>query len=123
MIEVQPERSLDEYRKMKVPILDQGTEGACTGFGLATVVQENSHKAQAEAFLSQLCDMGRLPTNTRIETIFKPFMDAVAETSGTDLHLFGLARQVQLDRLQAIQRAARAPCLFTLDSGRESVLA
>ena len=23
---------------MKVPILDQGTEGACTGFGLATVV-------------------------------------------------------------------------------------
>ena len=26
------------YRQMRVPILDQGTEGACTGFGLATVV-------------------------------------------------------------------------------------
>ena len=26
------------YRSRKVPILDQGTEGACTGFGLATVV-------------------------------------------------------------------------------------
>jgi hypothetical protein len=38
LIEVQTERPLDEYRKMKVPILDQGTEGACTGFGLATVV-------------------------------------------------------------------------------------
>ena len=38
LIEVQTERPLDEYRKAKVPILDQGTEGACTGFGLATVV-------------------------------------------------------------------------------------
>ena len=38
LIEVQTEWPLDEYRKMKVPILDQGTEGACTGFGLATVV-------------------------------------------------------------------------------------
>jgi Papain family cysteine protease len=38
LIEVQTEQPLDEYRKMKVPILDQGTEGACTGFGLATVV-------------------------------------------------------------------------------------
>ncbi len=90
---------------------------------LVTVVQENSHKASAEAFLTQLCDMGRLPTDTRIEAVFKPFLDAVAETSGTDLHLLGLARRVQLDRLQSIQRAARAPCLFTLDSGKESVLA
>jgi hypothetical protein len=38
LIEVQTERSLDQYRDVRVPILDQGTEGACTGFGLATVV-------------------------------------------------------------------------------------
>jgi hypothetical protein len=38
LIEVQTERPLEEYRKARVPILDQGTEGACTGFGLATVV-------------------------------------------------------------------------------------
>jgi hypothetical protein len=29
---------LDRYREAQVPILDQGREGACTGFGLATVV-------------------------------------------------------------------------------------
>jgi hypothetical protein len=29
--------SLDTYKKYKVPMLDQGKEGACTGFGLATV--------------------------------------------------------------------------------------
>ena len=38
LVEVQTERSLEQYRDLGVPILDQGTEGACTGFGLATVV-------------------------------------------------------------------------------------
>jgi hypothetical protein len=38
LIEVPTERPLAEYRKRGIPILDQGTEGACTGFGLATVV-------------------------------------------------------------------------------------
>lgn len=38
LIEVQTARPLDEYLEAAVPILDQGTEGACTGFGLATVV-------------------------------------------------------------------------------------
>lgn len=38
LIEVPEERSLEEYKKYKVPILDQGMEGACTGFGLATMI-------------------------------------------------------------------------------------
>ena len=38
LIEVPVRRTLQDYRKRRVPILDQGTEGACTGFGLATVV-------------------------------------------------------------------------------------
>lgn len=37
LVEVPQLRLLDEYRKAGVPILDQGREGACTGFGLATV--------------------------------------------------------------------------------------
>lgn len=37
LVEVPPFRALDDYRKRGVPILDQGSEGACTGFGLATV--------------------------------------------------------------------------------------
>jgi hypothetical protein len=37
LCEVPARRTLDEYRKAEVPILDQGQEGACTGFGLATV--------------------------------------------------------------------------------------
>src|SRR5512132_4305120 len=38
LVEVPTSRSLADYRKAGVPILDQGQEGACTGFGLATVV-------------------------------------------------------------------------------------
>jgi hypothetical protein len=38
LVEVPPRRPLNLYRKIKVPILNQGAEGACTGFGLATVI-------------------------------------------------------------------------------------
>jgi hypothetical protein len=38
LVEVGTTIPLAEYRKVRVPILDQGQEGACTGFGLATVV-------------------------------------------------------------------------------------
>lgn len=37
LVEVPQERPLAAYLKAKVPILDQGQEGACTGFGLAAV--------------------------------------------------------------------------------------
>ncbi|MDB4433241.1 C1 family peptidase [bacterium] len=35
--EVPPVQPLANYQRHRVPILDQGNEGACTGFGLATV--------------------------------------------------------------------------------------
>ena len=38
LVEVPPEHPLKDYLNFQVPILDQGQEGACTGFGLATVV-------------------------------------------------------------------------------------
>jgi hypothetical protein len=37
LVEVPEEIPLTEYQAHKIPILDQGKEGACTGFGLATV--------------------------------------------------------------------------------------
>lgn len=38
LVEIPSEIKLEDYQKLKIPVLDQGTEGACTGFGLATVV-------------------------------------------------------------------------------------
>jgi hypothetical protein len=37
LVEVPASRSLSDYRKIGAPVLDQGEEGACTGFALATV--------------------------------------------------------------------------------------
>lgn len=37
LVEVPPEIPLEAYLSHAVPVLDQGKEGACTGFGLATV--------------------------------------------------------------------------------------
>jgi hypothetical protein len=38
LIEVGTCLNLKDFQEMDAPILDQGTEGACTGFGLATVI-------------------------------------------------------------------------------------
>lgn len=37
LIEVPSRIDLDDYRRVGTPVLDQGFQGACTGFGLATV--------------------------------------------------------------------------------------
>lgn len=37
LVNVPAERPLDTYRRWRLPILNQGSEGACTGFGLAAV--------------------------------------------------------------------------------------
>jgi hypothetical protein len=37
LVQVPREQPLERYRALSVPVLDQGSEGACTGFALATV--------------------------------------------------------------------------------------
>ena len=37
LVEVPPAMPLSRWTRLKIPVLDQGNEGACTGFGLATV--------------------------------------------------------------------------------------
>jgi hypothetical protein len=44
LIEVPVRRTLQAYRRRSVPVLDQGRDGACTGFGLATVVHRGAMK-------------------------------------------------------------------------------
>jgi pimeloyl-ACP methyl ester carboxylesterase len=52
LIEVPPVSDLAGYRKSAIPVLDQGKEGACTGFGLATVanylLRDRGKKAAAD---------------------------------------------------------------------------
>jgi hypothetical protein len=52
LIEVPPRRDLDEYRRFGVPVLDQGTEGACTGFGLVAVANYLLRRREIEPDVS-----------------------------------------------------------------------
>lgn len=64
LVDVPTSRPLADYRKAKVPILDQGNEGACTGYGLATVVHyllRTRHWQKDDSVISpeMLYDMAR----------------------------------------------------------------
>jgi hypothetical protein len=52
LVEVPPVSDLAGFRAAKLPVLDQGSEGACTGFGLATVanflLRGRGRKAKAD---------------------------------------------------------------------------
>ena len=37
LVRVPPFSDMDAYRNGKIPVLNQGRDGACTGYGLATV--------------------------------------------------------------------------------------
>lgn len=64
LVEVRPTSDLEAYRALGIPVLDQGKEGACTGYGLATVVNyllrsSNSHKEAEEASARMLYVMAK----------------------------------------------------------------
>jgi len=48
LIEVPPRIDLNHYLKWGIPVLDQGNEGACTGFALATVANYLLHRRQVD---------------------------------------------------------------------------
>ena len=66
LVEVPPLHPLEDYQQFHVPILDQGQEGACTGFGLATVVnyllnsfKHASYRDRTEVSPRMLYEMAR----------------------------------------------------------------
>ncbi|MET0270114.1 MAG: C1 family peptidase [Sphingomonas sp.] len=50
LVEVPAVSDLDAYRTLALPVLDQGNEGACTGFGLAAVANFLARRRQFRAY-------------------------------------------------------------------------
>ena len=71
---------------------------------------------------TDLIELGRLP-KTQSHALTGAFMDRMRGAPATDVHIFGLPEQIDLERLAEIHVAANAPCLFVRDSGQESALA
>jgi solute carrier family 12 sodium/potassium/chloride transporter 2 len=89
---------------------------------LVTVVTEPEHRLGAEQFLASLCGLARLPPDTIRLGIVGTFEQAVDDLSNSDLDVFGLQPQPDLERVRRLVARARSTCLFVLDSGRESAL-
>jgi len=90
---------------------------------LRLVAKEEDPERQeaARRYLSRLSELGRLPG---AELILAP--DYEADSHGpprADLNLLALPGEPDFQALREVARRLGSPCLFTMDSGKESVLA
>lgn len=90
---------------------------------LSTVVSDPKEVPKAEAFLHRLIRDARLRPNSEIWIRQGRFMEQVAAAPRADVHVLGLARQVDRSFLKTVVRLTGSTCLFVRDSGRESALA
>ena len=89
---------------------------------LATVLRQASDREAAQGFLDDLIELGRLPHSSG-HVLEGSLAERLADAPPSDLHIFGLSAQVDLDRMTKMHSDIQAPCLFVLDSGQESALA
>ncbi|MCC9167981.1 peptidase C1 [Pontibacter sp. XAAS-A31] len=54
LFEVPMRKDIKEYQSVGIPILDQGSEGACTGFGLATVIHFLLRTRKTHSFTDEI---------------------------------------------------------------------
>ncbi len=91
---------------------------------IATVASSEDEREAAEAFLTALVDLARLPRQVVKHVAVGSFQDALAATLPPDLSIFGLSLPVpDLDRAQWLVETSRSSCLLVMDSGKESARA
>ncbi len=86
-----------------------------------TVVEDEAEAPLANAFLKELCDLTRLPAETRVGV--GSFFEAIEAAPVADLTLLGLQSTPDLGFVDLMVEKTRSSCLLVLDSGRESALA
>ncbi len=100
--------------------LARNWEGRIT---LCMAVPDQETKEKADAFLSRLISLTRLPKNTEINVSVASFTEALAQVPGADLSIFGLSKEPDLAFVKNLVQQVNASCVFIRDSGDESVLA
>jgi hypothetical protein len=90
---------------------------------LCMAVPDEETKAKAEAFLTNLLTLARLPDDTQVRVWQSPFEEALQRAPRADLSTFGLPREPDLAFSQRIVELVDGSCIFIRDSGDESALA
>ncbi len=90
---------------------------------LITVVREEEDRAQAEGFMKQLIDLGRMPRGTTAIVALGTVQEFIPQAPQADLNIFGLQDEVNVERLHLWSQRVNSTCIFVRDSGHESALA
>lgn len=90
---------------------------------LVTAVRDPSEIRNAQDYLDQLTEDARLPKSTETSVLCGNFLELVESTPPCDLHIMGLANEVNREFLEGLVDKSGSSILFVRDSGRESALA
>ena len=90
---------------------------------LSTVVRDPSEEPNATAYLDRLVRDARLRPDSECWIRHGRFMEQLSSAPRADMHVLGLARDVDASFLKAVVKLTGSSCLFVRDSGKESALA
>jgi solute carrier family 12 sodium/potassium/chloride transporter 2 len=90
---------------------------------LITVVEDDAERANGEAFLSRLIDLGRMPKETQALVAVGSLDDYLPQAPQADLNILGVQETVDLAFMQRTVDETNSTCIFVRDSGLESALA
>lgn len=90
---------------------------------LITVIREADQQEKAEAYLSRLIDLARIPGSADVYIVNHEFNEYLGLAPRADLNIFGLPREPDFDWVDNAVEQTRSACLFVRDSGEESALA
>ena len=92
---------------------------------LITVVKEEADRKDAQHFLDQLMDLGRMPKGTNAIVATGSMHDFIPKAPQGDLNIFGLfgnPPQIDVQKMTELTHITRSTCIFVHDSGHESAL-
>jgi amino acid transporter len=90
---------------------------------LITIVAVEAERANGEAFLAQLINLGRMPRQTQAIVEVGTLTEYLPRAPQADLNIFGLQNEIDLAFIERMVAATDSSCIFVRDSGNESALA
>ncbi len=90
---------------------------------LITAVPEPSAVENAAFYLAEICELARLPLRTGRHVLVGAFADCMRQAPQSDLDVFGIATEPDLEFMRRMIIVTRSSCLFMSDSGHESAFA
>lgn len=89
---------------------------------LITVVTDEAELSNAEQYLRQLMDLGRMPAGTQPIFAVGTLDSFLDQAPQADINIFGLQEHVNLAFMRRMMEQTESSCIFVRDSGYESAL-